>query len=100
MNTQTMTVTNDLGRFQKNHVSHSFDQYVLFDGAAHVLVDHGDAYPRSIVLNKGNGTSYNEVDLFNIPGKIGANTTGVSIGGFEMSSANYIVAMNTIDHSL
>ncbi|WP_419885772.1 hypothetical protein [Paenibacillus sp. B-A-8] len=100
VNTKTMTVTNDLGRFQKNHVSHSFDQYVLFDGATHVLVDHGDAYPRSIVLNKGDGTSYNEVDLFNIPGKIGANATGVSIGGFEMSSANYIVAMNTIDHSL
>ncbi|WP_438349269.1 hypothetical protein ACP8HI_00820 [Paenibacillus sp. FA6] len=100
VNTNTMNVTNDMGRFQKNHVSHSFDQYVLFDGSTHVLVDHGDAYPRSIVLNKGDGTSYREVDLFNIPGKIGANTTGVSIGGFEMSSANYIVAMNTIDHSL
>ncbi|OMD27020.1 hypothetical protein BJP48_21675 [Paenibacillus odorifer] len=100
VNTKSMTVTNDLGRFQKNHVSHSFDQYVLFDGAAHVLVDHGDAYPRSIVLNKGDGASYNEVDLFNIPGKIGANATGVSIGGFEMSPANYIVAMNSVDHSL
>ncbi|NIK77718.1 hypothetical protein FHS15_002856 [Paenibacillus castaneae] len=100
VNTSTMTVTNDMGRFQKNHVSHSFDQYVLFDGNTHVLVDHGDAYPRSIALNKGDGTSYSEVDLFNIPGKIGANTTGVSIGGFEMSTANYIVAMNTIDHSL
>lgn len=100
VNTSTMTVTNDMGRFQKNHVSHSFDQYVLFDGNTHVLVDHGDAYPRSIALNKGEGTSYSEVDLFNIPGKIGANTTGVSIGGFEISTANYIVAMNTIDHSL
>ncbi|AWV31824.1 hypothetical protein [Paenibacillus odorifer] len=100
VNTKSMTVTNDLGRFQKNHVSHSFDQYVLFDGTAHVLVDHGDAYPRSIVLNKGDGASYNEVDLFNIPGKIGANATGVSIGGFEMSPANYIVAMNSVDHSL
>lgn len=100
VNTKTMTVTNDMGKFQENHVSHSFDQYVLFDGSNHVLVDHGDAYPRSIVLNKGNGTSYSEVDLFDIPGKIGANTTGVSIGGFEMSAANYIVAMNTIDHSL
>lgn len=100
VNTKTMTVTNDLGRFQKNHVSHSFDQYVLFDGTSHVLVDHGDAYPRSIVLQKGDGARYNEVDLFEIPGKIGANTTGVSIGGFEMSSANYIVAFNTIDHSL
>ncbi|RUT45348.1 hypothetical protein EJP82_15415 [Paenibacillus anaericanus] len=100
VNTKTMTVTNDMGKFQENHVSHSFDQYVLFDGSNHVLVDHGDAYPRSIVLNKANGTSYSEVDLFDIPGKIGANTTGVSIGGFEMSAANYIVAMNTIDHSL
>lgn len=100
VNTSTMTVTNDMGRFQKNHVSHSFDQYVLFDGNDHVLVDHGDAYPRSIVLNKGDGNTYNEVDLFNIPGKIGANATGVSIGGLEMSANNYIIAMNTIDHSL
>ncbi|OXM15653.1 hypothetical protein [Paenibacillus herberti] len=99
VNTSSMTVTNDLGKFQKNHVSHSFDQYVLFDGNNHVLVDHGDAYPRSIVMNKGDGTNYSEVDLFNIPGKIGANATGVSIGGFEMSQNNYIVAMNTIDHS-
>lgn len=100
VNTSSMTVTNNLGKFQENHVSHSFDQYVLFDGNTHVLVDHGDAYPRSIVLNKGDGTKYSEVDLFKIPGKIGANTTGVSIGGFEMSSNNYIVAMNTINHSL
>lgn len=100
VNTSNMTVTNDLGRFQKNHVSHSFDQYVLFDGSSQVLVDHGDAYPRSIVLHKGNGTSYNEVDLFQIPGKIGANMTGVSIGGVEMSSSSYIVALNTVDHSL
>ncbi|MHA0856743.1 hypothetical protein [Paenibacillus sp. CMAA1364] len=100
VNTKTMTVTNDLGRFQENHVSHSFDQYVLFDGSTHVLVDHGDAYPRSIVLNKEDGTSYSDVNLFDIPGKIGANTTGVSVGGFEMSSNSYIVAMNSINHSL
>lgn len=99
VNTASMKVTNDLGRFQANHVSHSFDQYVLFDGAEHVLVDHGDAYPRSIVLNKGNGSDYTEVDLFNIPGKIGANETGVSLGGFEMSAGSYIVAMNSVDHS-
>lgn len=100
VNTSNMKVTNDLGRFQKNHVSHSFDQYVLFDAGSQVLVDHGDAYPRSVVLHKGNGMSYSEVDLFKIPGKIGANETGVSIGGVEMSSSSYIVAMNTVDHSL
>lgn len=99
VNTSTMTVANDLGRFQKNHVSHSFDQYVLFDGNSQVLIDHGDAYPRSIVLNKGDGTRYSEVDLYAIPGKIGANATGVSIGGFEMSASSYIVAMNSVDHS-
>ncbi|OKP92746.1 hypothetical protein [Paenibacillus sp. P32E] len=99
VNTSTMKVTNDLGRFQKNHVSHSFDQYVLFDGSAQVLVDHGDAYPRSVVLSKGDGNSYSKVDLFAIPGAIGANATGVSIGGFEMSSGSYIVAMNSVDHS-
>ena len=97
--TSTMTVTNNLGRFQRNHVSHSFDQYALFDGNKHVLIDHGDAYPRSIVLHRGSGSHYSKVDLFNIPGDIGANTTGVSIGGFEITSANYIVAMNKIDHS-
>lgn len=100
VNTSTMKVTNDLGRFQSNHVSHSFAQYVLFDNDAHVLIDHGDAYPRSIVLHKEKGKYYSEADLFKIPGKIGANCTGVSVGGFEISSANYIVAMNTIDHSL
>ncbi|MDN4066638.1 hypothetical protein QYF50_01920 [Paenibacillus vini] len=100
VNTSNMKVTNDLGRFQKNHVSHSFDQYVLFDGGSQVLVDHGNAYPRSVVLHKGNGMSYNEVDLLKIPGRIGANATGVSIGGVEMSSSSYIAAMNTVDHSL
>jgi len=99
INTSTMTVSNDLGRFQKNHVSHSFDQYVTFDGNEHVLVDHGDAYPRSIVLHKGNGTSYQEVDLFDIPGSTGANVTGVSIGGFEATTSDYLVAWNSVDHS-
>lgn len=99
LNTQTMTVTNYLGRFQANHVSHSFDQYVRFDGVNHVLIDHGDAYPRSIVLNKESGTTYEDVSLFDIPGTIGANCTGVSVGGFEISANHYVVAMNTIDHS-
>lgn len=105
IDTENMRVINKLGEFQSNHVSHSFDQHVQFDGNDHVLVDHGDGYPRSIVLQKPNYTEkyghfYDEVDLFPIPGRTGANCTGVSIGGFEISSGSYIVAMNTIDHSL
>jgi hypothetical protein len=108
VDTSSMRVLNDLGSFQTNHVSHSFDQYVQFDGDTHVLIDHGDAYPRSVVLSKeyidmdysGDNVYYNSVDLFEIPGETGANCTGVSIGGFEISSDSYIVALNSIDHSL
>lgn len=97
---RTMTVTNDTGRFQSNHVSHSFDQYALFDGDRYVLVDHGDAYPRAVVMTaQTEGGKLQTSSLFDIPGAIGANTTGVSLGGFEQSATHYIVAMNTIDHS-
>ncbi|GAA0133208.1 hypothetical protein YSY43_00480 [Paenibacillus sp. YSY-4.3] len=99
INTSNMSITNYTGEFQKNHVSHSFDQFVKYDGKEHVLVDHGDAYPRSIVLHKGNGSQYKEVDLFRIPGSIGANMTGVSLGGLEISSTHYITAYNKVDHS-
>lgn len=99
MDTNTMQVLNDTGLFQKNHVSHSFNQFVFFDGSAHVLLDHGDAYPRAIVLNKGSVDNYREQNIVNIPGSIGANQTGVSIGGFDQSSSNYLVLYNEIDHS-
>lgn len=99
INTSNMSITNYTGKFQKNHVSHSFDQFVKYDGKEHVLVDHGDAYPRSIVLHKGNGSQYKEIDLFRIPGSTGANMTGVSLGGMEISSTHYLTAYNKVDHS-
>ncbi len=108
VDTSSMEVLNYLGEFQDNHVSHSFDQYVHFDGNTHVLIDHGDAYPRAVTLTKqriddyiNDGSfTYDRVNLFDIPGSVGANCTGVSIGGFETSSENYIVAINSVDHSL
>lgn len=99
IDTAEMRLINTLGLFQPNHVSHSFDQYVKFDGDRVVLVDHGDAYPRSVVMNIGNYNGYEEVDLFQIPGEIGANQTGVVVGGFEITPSHYLVAMNSIDHS-
>lgn len=100
IDTDTMTITTkNVGEFQANHVSHSFNQFVKYDGEEHVLIDHGDAYPRSVVLSKPYGRSYQEIDLFNIPGSTGANCTGVTVGGFELSDNNYIVAINSIDHS-
>lgn len=99
LDTDTMKTKNYLGEFQKNHVSHSFNQFAQYDGDKLILVDHGDAYPRSIVLNKESGSEFTEVDLFKIPGAIGANCTGVTVGGFEISDTNYLVAINSIDHS-
>jgi len=94
----SMDIINDLGEYQSNHVSHSFNQFVLFDKSKHVLLDHGDAYPRSIVLKKSDGSGYSSINLFRIPGPLGVNTTGVSIGGFEMTSHSYVAAINSIKH--
>ena len=99
VDTERMAVKNQLGQFQGNHVSHSFNQFAQYDGESHVLVDHGDGYPRSIVLNRYAGGTYTAVDLFEIPGAVGANCTGVTLGGFEVSGENYLVAINTVDHS-
>ncbi len=105
LDTTTMTPINNLKLFQDNHVSHSFNQIVKYDNGKRVLVDHGDAYPRSVVLSKfGEMTSYGyekytEIDLFDIPGPTGANCTGVYLGGFEISDNNYIVSINSVDHS-
>ena len=40
-----------------------------------------------------------EIILYNIPGEIGDNYTGVEVGGFEISPENYFVTFNTIDFS-
>lgn len=99
IDTDTMQLKEEVKTFQNNHVSHSFNQKALYDNGVQILVDHGDAYPRTIVLNKRVGSYYSDIDLFNIPGSIGANCTGVSLGGFEISENNYLVAINSIDHS-
>lgn len=98
LDTDTMKVVNHTGRFQANHVSHSFNQLARYDDT-HVLVDLGDGAPRSVVLNKQKSVQeYTAVDLFKIPGEFGDNYTGVSIGGFEVSAKSYIAVINSIDH--
>lgn len=97
---ETMTLKEKVTDFQSNHVSHSFNQFVRVDGDKHILIDHGDAYPRSIVLHRGDGQTYEKVDLFDIPGLVGANATGISVGGLEVTTDNYMVAFNTVNHDL
>jgi hypothetical protein len=99
MDTTSMRVMNSLEAFQTNHVSHSFHQFVLMDGQQHVLLDHGDAFPRSLVIHKGDGNNYQEIDLVQIPGPTGANQTGVSVGGFVQSASNYLAVYNEVDQA-
>ena len=102
MDKATLSILNDLGKFQANHVSHSFNQFVMVDGHKFVVVDHGDAYPRSVTLNVlDTDTTYysGAVSLFDIPGTAGANCTGVTVGGLAISSSSYMVAINSVDHS-
>ncbi len=91
------------------YVSHSFNQFAVVDNDKIVALDHGDAYPRSIVLTKyktkvssGKFTPvayYNycqAVDMLPVAGEIGDNDTNCSVGGFEMSSSSYIAAICSV----
>lgn len=71
------------------YASHSFDQYVRTTGGKNFFVDHGDAYPRSVDIQTDSGAS---IDVLKICGENGDNDTGVSLGGFEYSSDNLIIA--------
>lgn len=99
LDSNTMSLKNNLGTYQSNHVSHSFNQFAALDGNTILLVDHGDAYPRSVVLHysTNGGQSYSEKDLLSIPGSTGANCTGITLGGFEVGSSNYFTVVNRAD---
>ncbi len=100
---------NGTGPFPGVHVSHSFNQYVRFaDDGVLYLSDHGDGYPRGIAAQAHDLTedlpfhvSGHLSPMYVVPGEIGANCTGITYGGFELSNTagNMLAAINTIDHS-
>jgi hypothetical protein len=89
------------------YVSHSFNQFIQVDNGTLVGSDHGDAYPRKLVvlkyptdISKGEfvplyGNKCAEYTMLSMPGLIGENYTGVSQGGFEFSDSSYLVAGNS-----
>lgn len=100
------------------YTSHSFNQYILIDQDRNILaLDHGDAYPRSITLQrliaKAGQDSFHEskrvpaeqpgwyytvyedtVDVRTFPGGTGVNDTGAAVGGFAETSNGYVTAYN------
>ena len=106
-----MTVTDQLTKVWNQsygYVSHSFNQFVLVDGSTLLAVDHGDYYPRSVVLFKyrnpaGQETFYSRVSYVNALNIANSsyhyNDTGVSVGGFEASSDHYLIAGCSADQT-
>ena len=111
VDTNAMKITDsftDVMNSGVGYVSHSFNQFIRVEDDHIVAVDHGDAYPRSIVLIRypskvSSGQFYTwgcEVtNLQTFPGQIGANYTGASVGGFEISGSSYLVAYSSIDQN-
>lgn len=85
------------------YTSHSFNQFIETDGYCIYTVDHGDAYPRSIVLGSSNPeymrdyTRFDVIDL-NKTGTLGENWTGTTVGGFELTDNNCIIAGNVVNY--
>lgn len=101
LNTDTFEQLSDpaqLGfdRWNYGYVSHSFNQFLASLNGKVYAVDHGDAYPRSVRLRQFDGEA---VDVIDIPGETGNNTTGVSVGGFESSAAagTLLITGNSVD---
>ena len=86
------------------YVSHSFNQFIKASDDKIVTVDHGDAYPRSIMLGSYEITAkglldianFSSVDILEFPGEIGENYTGATIGALEVSDSHYLVAGTSV----
>lgn len=103
VNTTTMKATTfeELhGQWSTPYVSHSFNNFVTAVGDQLVFVDHGDAYPRSIVMNVVDeavpSVTEHELMLFN--GEVGDNFTGASVTGVVTDGSRVVVVGNSIPH--
>src|SRR5690606_9417077 len=90
---KTMKVIRNGEEWPDNHVSHSFATYVRKDGDHTIYADHGDAYPRSHILQvEQDGMGIIDSVDFAPPlgGKTGDNYTGIYLGGLEVGQNHYI----------
>lgn len=78
-----------VSRFGFGYVSHSFNQFLTCRGTTLLAADHGDAYPRAVVLSRcakpGGEETFSgyadTVEVLPIQGEIGDNRTRRQRGG-------------------
>ena len=111
IDTSSMTLLDSAHQVSYNgpgYCSHSFNQFVRLDGNYVVSVDHGDAYPRAIVISHGNSdittgkitsTMATQYNTLTFKGSVGDNKTSATLGGFEVSDSSYIAVGSSIDQS-
>lgn len=89
---------NEVMNVSYGYVSHSFNQFLVVEDGKLYRMDHGDAYPRGIVITKSEQDSITNCgyeSVWDIQGATGANKTGVSVGGFEKVGDYLVVAGNS-----
>lgn len=108
VNVNTMTITDsftEVMNYDYGYVSHSFNQFIKIDNNKIVSIDHGDTHPRSVALikyptdistGKFQSNDCQVINVMRFAGEEGNNTTGTSVGGFEISDSKYLVAGNTV----
>ncbi len=93
------------------HVSHSFSQFVRYDGNRIIMIDQGDAYPRGIRMTSqlpvlsGKDTKKTMLMDFWLNGIVEETTdmsvlnyTGTTVDGFELGSRHHLVVGTSIPH--
>ncbi|SCW43323.1 Glucan-binding domain-containing protein (YG repeat) [Ruminococcaceae bacterium YRB3002] len=104
-NYEIVVNTSDMSLLKKGnsvgYSSHSFNQFArVYDGKFYG-VSHGDAYPRAVMITKYESlTNGKKVNAIEIPGAVGANYTGLRLGGFEVSDTTMLTAGTCMDYSL
>lgn len=87
------------------YISHSFNQFVQVENNKLVALDHGDYYPRSVVLQEYNTnlttgkfvSQTSNTDVITFPYYSNYNYTGATLGGFEISDSSYLVAGSIVN---
>ena len=109
VNTSNMTVTDSYTKIwnaKGGYVSHSFNQFIGVYNHKIIAVDHGDARPRSICLMKystnvttgkfSTDTGVTTTDIMSFAGEKGDNTTGATVGAFELIDGSYLIAGSSV----
>jgi hypothetical protein len=86
------------------YTSHSFNQLVTANGNDAVFLDHGDAYPRSLVITVlsdfftgTTGSARHEIWQF--PGAVGNNYTGTTVNGLVTGTGHALSTGVSVPHN-